>query len=561
MSCTIEQCNLLECMATIEGKEPSSASRSDQWLVTFHPNTRIVTDNFQQNGQEVERIIEPIESSFVKFFISASSFRAIAQSIQKTQNDVHAFAIGPQGRSDRARLGFLFHFLRLFLLNPDPFTDARLDSLSYEARFYRFVTEPLRRYNICPHFVPSYGTAKCRLSDLLAQIAPASQPQLTKQIERAVMQLLYAFKRTALTDVIDPIDDVMLQLFETLPRLKDEVSVSYLLTENMAGAVTLDSYLKNAVGVQYHGFHYAALFQVAFACYALFLAEAAHNDLHGNNVFVSALDDRSQNFVYQVVDGNGVTSNFEFREVSIFAQLFDYDFSYARQLGPNPLLNARKIINDLPGANMCEEFAVCNQAIPGRDFIKVLSSVAPHLNLDEIIPLFSLPDHVDFWRRVFNYGGFLIDPVTRKPVPPLDFVQKTYSYTEILARFHQKYLDVIGGAEPLEENESVFTFTLDQPQIRQLISQSINIFQEFERFEASAAGAEAREREAREEAAEKAASLLAKRAASRAGFGSRRQSPAATPSSRTASRVSSDEVAASGDNSDEVPGTQSRTSS
>lgn len=476
MSCRIDHCNLLECVADIQGLNPTSTSPSDQWLLRFRPGTQIVTDNFDLGTQQ--RIVEPIHTSFLKFFLTGSTLKIVHELLtnyvsqlkkrEKDQTDIDDDLLDQLLRTTKhlvLDLGYL-------ITDEDSKEEmATMNAVGYEAAFYLRITNPMLAANICPHFVKAYGVDHCDLSGFLRSIKKNEHPLLANQIRRSVLSLLTPkVPRQSLTASSSTIDDILVTLFSSVSGLEAQLSVSCLLTKDMRGADVLRVLLPQLTIRQV----YLIFFQVVYACYALFLAGAIHNDLHAGNVFVSQLE-FPRNVIYTVWDDqspDAAPQSFVFKNVSLWARLYDFDNSSALMLHSNPKLDV---------LGFCSTYSMCHQPTQAWDLIRLLASISrdPVIRDMPVVDWFSKPDATSraFWSRVVYEGdGFLGHPYRPgDAISRQEFIGQTLTYPQILKKLYDGYTEANYGIPRVGLNELVTEYSLDKRAVENTLQETSSV--------------------------------------------------------------------------------------
>jgi len=233
-------------------------------------------------------------------------------------------------------------------------------ALKYEGEFYTQITNPLVLSGMCPYFVTCYGmSTECRWYNILGMLqdklegATLSETQLENNLERNAVFMLFpdAGERPALSTTDD-------KIFKRLPRTElHSYKYGMIMTQEMSDAVPYYNWLnsraksdmESEVGIDI----LLVLFQIAIACYALYLSGATHNDLHNGNIFVKETNPPKP-VIYEI---GGEIYRFTTEWVPY---LYDFDRSYAESLGENIFLDE------------ADDYKVSfqNRIAPNRDFIK-----------------------------------------------------------------------------------------------------------------------------------------------------------------------------------------------
>lgn len=305
-------CQMADCMVDLYGLSSNSASPTDTWIINFRNSGRGTI--FEASGNRVS-------TAFVKVSILSESWISSLTSAQKNSPAVLS--------------GF-----------------QSLKGLEYEMRFYKEITNPLIDGNICPHFIRSYSSVLgCSYADLLRVVQTDKKPSPEDRLKRNISYMYnMAGGRPSITNST-PI---------ALPPIPfSNLRYCFLANESVSNkAVSLYEkmpYLGMTDMMQ-------LLFQVAQACYSLYLTRSAHNDLHLGNIWVQQFDS-PKNLRY-IIDGK----TYDLEGCKYEIKLYDFDLAYSEQLGSNLSL-AR------PGF----EF-IRNKVVSGKDFVKVVCGLFRDLN-------------------------------------------------------------------------------------------------------------------------------------------------------------------------------------
>lgn len=232
--------------------------------------------------------------------------------------------------------------------------------MMYESKVYLTVTNPLIEHKVCPHFVKAIAAGEDQplrvLLDVLKSttIAPNYLEVVMKR--SLFFQIHGEINRPSITDMkdVDKYKDV---------KFPKKVVMGFTATEAIDGkTITMQDFVTLLVDMKndtpsrirrYSQRLIHLLFQLATTSYAMHLAKMIHNDLHLGNVWVKQQSARTSTYA---IDDDIYT----FRS-DCFSMIYDFDRSYAKQLGDNPLLNAF----------LCNQFSSCNRLKMGMDLLKV----------------------------------------------------------------------------------------------------------------------------------------------------------------------------------------------
>jgi len=316
-------CNMKKDVKNVQALKSNSASPTDTWLVNFNKKL-----TFIPTGYPGVRL--PCNSAFIKMFINPKDIKSL-----------------------------LKPFVTSWVIDADALENKvhQAAGLFYELHFYRLITNPLVFSTVCPYFVTCYDTSlDCTFNQMTSLVDGKlnstmfmSDEQLVRNMARnaSFMLGLTKGKRPSLADNVKA------------TRLADVSRAHYccIMNESMKDIPTLDVWLKSKTQPEVFG----VLFQVAIACYALFLSKAIHNDLHSGNIYVKEADPVVP-VIYEVGD-----RIYKFIPKWV-PYLYDFDRSYAVRMGDNE-------IND---QYYCDGYSQCNDIGAGgnKDFIKCCCYIA-----------------------------------------------------------------------------------------------------------------------------------------------------------------------------------------
>lgn len=273
-------------------------------------------------------------------------------------------------------------FLKMWIATPP--TDFALndltlferDSLFYEMDFYAEVVAPLVEGRAAPFFVRSLASSKsCTFQQAFQLYRKAASRRTLDDAdleERMLRNFAYMLTLTPRRPAIQkalfvapPPPAIRRELEDvvaTLRARRTEMTFAFLFTESFVGARTLDAFF--AAHVRDRERLAPVLFQIAWACHALTLSRAAHNDLHYRNAFV-VTHDEPVGFLFTWVDASGRK-----RTATVFLRdeirIYDFDRAFAVRLGPNPSLGGPQDLSHPLG-----RFNQTNEVLSNRDFVKV----------------------------------------------------------------------------------------------------------------------------------------------------------------------------------------------
>jgi len=333
-------CKISQCIKTVNGLASNSVSNTDTWVVTF--------------DKGVEYDGSPIEKGFIKLWLSYSC-------VEYKLNDVflkNYTRVTQQGETEANRI-----------------KEERLleiDSLNYEAKVYRDIIKDLVDSNICPNFIRflglgqncSFTSVNGMLDSTLVNITN-SQFAFYRNVISLIRENDENYRRPSTTDSQSIADynnngrqKAEDKTFATLETIKDNTTFTVLLNEAIKDGTKpfvyyCSGFLGNN-GVQSTE-HFAILFQIMAAIYAMSLSGLTHNDLHDENIWIEPCSLKDVSYVY-----GGHTFNFATRYV---VKVFDFDRSYNKRLGYNEILKY-----------YCDS-SQCNRYIPNLDAMKIMGFV------------------------------------------------------------------------------------------------------------------------------------------------------------------------------------------
>lgn len=367
--CSIDSaCDMAQCIQSINGMSSDSTSPTDTWAITFSNPTSMksVSDNYI-----------PVTRAFLKLFISPDSW---ADKLANNPANIEKY--------------------------------ITLCGLSYEISVYTEVINPLLDFEISPHFIRIYASAKNCTWDNLHQMLKKESTTKNNTTMRLNRNLSYMNewkeRRPSIQDNSDP------SIYD--PGFKDK-KYSFIVNEMItSGTKSLEDVLKDEISERDL---YNILFQIAQACYAMYLSKTAHNDLHSKNIWI--IPQASKNIKYIIND-----NEFILTDVKHNVKIYDFDRAYAVKLHANPIITRAK----------CAQHGECNEIVEGKDFAKLLCFVSRNLraynsshgggniNPDNLLQLFT--SNTFFWKNTFATTCWMSD------------YSHLLSYPSILKNIYQK---------------------------------------------------------------------------------------------------------------------------
>ena len=235
-------------------------------------------------------------------------------------------------------------------------------SMMYETKIYTDVTNPLIKHQVCPHFVRCLdGNRDSKMSNLMDILSNSSIEDREVVLKRSMYYQKHGLPfRPSITD--PTMTPSQRTFFKSLDFPK-RVRMGYTATEAIDGTttITLQDFVRGLLTVapssveRYSQTLVHILFQLSVTSYAMNLSKMTHNDLHIGNVWVR--NDPEGVCTYSI--DNDVYS---FKS-GVFCMVYDFDRSYVKRLGKNPLLEQNPAL--------CREASSCNAVNMGLDLLKV----------------------------------------------------------------------------------------------------------------------------------------------------------------------------------------------
>lgn len=306
---------------------------------------------------------------------------------------------------EKIKSGFLKVFVNRVYDTEGKFIDhdiyKKVAALEYEQNMYEFV-RLLIILNYCPYFVKSLVMAKnCSLSDFGKIIRINSEISdrdaqlsafrsfwymLTNSKNRPAVDDVEDFYEIGDKSVNEAIQDVGIELVRKAKNVNNDIladlnerdvlidilnnfdssTVNFMLNENVENGVKLvkwKDFYKNSYSkkdsVTENQFLLMVFFQIAICLHGMNNLRMLHNDLHSENIYISEVGEEK---IRYKIENNVYT----FSNLGIKVQLFDFDFSYARIIGNNPLLEGKnnRFCTD-------ERYRLCNKFVANKDMLKM----------------------------------------------------------------------------------------------------------------------------------------------------------------------------------------------
>jgi hypothetical protein len=263
---------------SVEGKESDSTSRTDTWVLQFHPNV------YYEHKH--------LSKAFVKIWVKPN----------------------------------------------DP-TPVGLSGLEYERNVYHKIVRPLVDFNVCPNFIRVLLIGSgCKYGDIIKWLKNdnMTQQELTIAFNRNVG---YMTRSTMM--LIDRRPPVTKKLDTTLTAaaakdsavraksfLYQTLITEYHVSESIHDILTKFAKSPAIADKYFQPHHWGMLFQALCACYAMSCSGLMHSDLHLGNILVQKLNSKRRviyQYGYVVYD---LKTQYQVR-------VFDFDRSFQQTLGKN----------------------------------------------------------------------------------------------------------------------------------------------------------------------------------------------------------------------------------
>jgi len=301
----VNACELAPFVRSVQGVGGSTASVSDQWIITLQHNKIMYKDNY-------------VNQLFVKVI--------------------------PE------------------IANPsDPKVETRLKNLQREIFVYGNIIKPLLDHNVSPYFLPvlnvSYNCPAAALIEMLRDKAPTPavlEPQATIEPQAAqepydptmvlVRNMTLTVDRSRFKRKLEP-NSASLQTFvtgkplapitnsknrellqENLVPVLEEYKYTLLITKPILSSVTSVDYIFSVLEKPKKDELYLFYFQLTIACMIMVFLRLKHNDFHFGNILVQQLP-KKELFLYGVDDK---IYSFVTNHIPI---VFDFDLSKSPLLG------------------------------------------------------------------------------------------------------------------------------------------------------------------------------------------------------------------------------------
>jgi hypothetical protein len=300
----------------------------------------------------------------------------ISQSISPSEKYVFDFVDNAYYDGHKIKHGFQ----KLFVTSID---NNIFNSLIYEYYVNTLIVKPLTDFSINPHFVKYLG-GKLNLSfdNIVYYLAHKTGLDVNEVSYNLSRNINYLIDKQPPEPIEEKTDYKVAQNYDAHALkygfilneglVMNNNFMDFTNLENMENNTcitfyelleTFDYDFESEEYQQFYNTIMKLLFQVATACYALFLSKTAHNDLHPNNIMIKKIPSRVNTYN---IDGNVYKQKTE-----LMALLFDWDRSYVEGFN-NPALT--------PGLEYANQ---TNNLIQQRDFVKVCCYVYKFLGENE----------------------------------------------------------------------------------------------------------------------------------------------------------------------------------
>jgi len=386
---------------SIETLSANSASTSDTWIVNFNKKIKIRPGDEREYGD----LTITYDTAFMKIFF-------------------YFVDVGKKSESYES-----------------------MRALAYEAIFYVRVTNPLIFSGACPYFVTCYDSNyDCTFDQMAALLTGTVKPSLTEEEIRENLMRNAAYmlrelpyrpalaakkspkkRRRRMRDepsvIVIDLDDVDPETITAPEAMK--LRYCCTLNQSMKGAATYAEWLykkKKENSAQASMDIWAVVFQIAIACYAIFLSHAIHNDLHSGNIYIK--ESHGKPVMYEI---DGKIYTFAPKYVPY---LYDFDRGYIEWQGKN-LINV---------GVTCVKSAQCNELVSNKDFIKsccylvdTIPSAVPQLT--EILgskdgAFDKIKKDKKCWLRESKTKAFTSDWFMKSFSPITDIIPRLYQQVE-----------------------------------------------------------------------------------------------------------------------------------
>jgi hypothetical protein len=376
----VNGCKLGTNVIAVDGLSSSSASPSDQWILTL------------QGAFYGKR---PIRKAFMKWFIHP----------EETRRRMTTLKLSP---------GTINHYVNNVL------------GLEYEIKVYRDIISPLIVNHVCPNFIRFLADGdSCNRTDILDIVIDKTKKDAIfygkKKLSKEAVQfnidrnIAYIFtareNRPSINDDNEDMTNVMTHthfLYDDLGEIGKTDNFNLLITEAIVNernikTITLYSYLSKPFEM---GDLYKIFFQMIFACYAMTNSGMNHMDMHAGNVYIE-ITKTPVEVIY-------VTDLHTYRFMTNHKVLvYDFDFSYVESLGDNAKMK---------GGNFARE-NMTNDNFYTRDIAKcsyyvwgAIHDVDTDMSLKFLDLIANDRNSVNGIIDVYKNGGFLQRQGGQKPI-------------------------------------------------------------------------------------------------------------------------------------------------
>ena len=344
-------CDMTNSIENITGMVNNSASPSDNWFIEFKDNIIFKT--------------KKIKYGFLKLFINPNTVPKISEN-------------------------------RILI--------ETLEGLAYEINIYKYIIQPLVDLKICPNFV-SYiqSSLECEYSELLDMLLDTltntgkliKAETVINNLNRNINYIVNNTKKTPAINLVEDsidfhssIDSIEINtdlIVNEYPDVKYRYSL--LLLENTNGIKLSNWIIKNKRILTFETELWNIIFQITAACYTMSLSKMVHNDLHSGNIFIQDLGEITD-FLYNIND-EPLLIRTKYKVL-----IFDFDRSYARIFGDNPILTSET----------CDQTSQCNVFIENKDIVKIFCYITKILETNDLLDLLTTnPIIQDIINLTYNF--------------------------------------------------------------------------------------------------------------------------------------------------------------
>ena len=289
-----QACPIFKCLKGLRGLKGNSASPTDTWILDFKAGTMY--------GKQ------PLNKAFMKWWITPRTVTGVGK--------------------------------ELMLL---------FQGLDYETKVYSDVVRPLIDDKICPNFVRFLASGNgCNYSEMENMLTLGATPMVYHDVAMRRLARNLTFIRFGDQAPVIRNKTVKRPDINNAAKVDFSQKIMKSVAENMVGKWGYNILINEAVDAQtFDEFEDAnksnlrefwpVVFQVIVGCYAMSLSRMTHNDIHTGNVWVEKRSSMAP-LAYRI-DGKVYVLNTRY-----MAKIYDFDRSYVKRLGNNPLCGSKDAI-------------------------------------------------------------------------------------------------------------------------------------------------------------------------------------------------------------------------